>query len=388
MQISLICCPFQTSFGGYANSLKAAIERTTDSRVQWIGSNCGCGDAAARNRQFITTQCDYFEMPFARSQPSPTQWKRMVLKAAEPVRDFARASRAKRYAEVSGQADVINFHRILNAYGSRVLFKWLELPPTAARVVTVHEFDADQLASPAECAAYDKADQVIALSGEMRDRIVAFGVRPDKVNVVLHGTDLPAATGKKRDGLVFYGGHKIMGGKGLDTALKAIAILKDLRPDSAPTLTIHGHYGAAIPEEAAQLARDLDVEDRIEWRNEISPKDTIELYQSSLVCVLPYTGSFGGLAASAAAACSLPVVATHRAGLPDHLGDAGIWVRDNNPDELAARIQELLDDESLWQQAAAKIRKRAEEFLSWDAIAADTVRVYEKAVALRAGHLV
>ena len=73
-----------------------------------------------------------------------------------------------------------------------------------------------------------------------------------------------------------------------------------------------------------------------------------------------------------------------KAGLPDHLGDSGIWIDENDADQLAARVLELLDNKSAWQEAAANVRRRAEEFLSWDVIAEDTLQVYQQAIADKA----
>jgi len=53
MRMTIICCPFKTSFGSYASSLKTAIESKTGETVQWVGSNCGCGDPIEKSRQFL-----------------------------------------------------------------------------------------------------------------------------------------------------------------------------------------------------------------------------------------------------------------------------------------------------------------------------------------------
>jgi len=384
MQMCLICCPFNTSYGAYASSLKSAIERETGGTMQWIGSNCGCGDPAEKSRQFITNQCDYFEMPFPKSQRSPTVWKRMILGAVRPAHKLVLPFRARKYAELSKNAELIHFQQILNAYGSRVVFSWLNHPSSATRVITVHELDSDQLELSAESEAYNRADAIIVLCEEMRDQLVRLKVRPEKVHVVLHGTDIPERSQGRREGIVFYGGHKIMAGKGLDTVFRAMTIIREQRPLSVPTLTIHGHYGTATPQAASRLASELGIADKIVWRNQISNGEIVQLYQRSLICVLPYTGSFAGLAASAAAACELPIVATRKAGLPDHLGDSGIWIDENDADQLASRVLELLDNESAWQEAAANVRRRAEEFLSWDVIAEDTLQVYQQAIADKA----
>jgi glycosyltransferase involved in cell wall biosynthesis len=58
-------------------------------------------------------------------------------------------------------------------------------------------------------------------------------------------------------------------------------------------------------------------------------------------------------------------------------------VDENDADQLASRVLELLDNDGSWQRAAAGVRKRAEDFLSWDKIAENTLQVYEQAIANR-----
>jgi glycosyltransferase involved in cell wall biosynthesis len=291
--------------------------------------------------------------------------------------------RAKRYAELSKDAELVHFQQILNAYGSKAVFHWLKQPSTATRIITVHELDADQLESPEKSEDYNRADALIVHFEALRQQLIGLDVRPEKVHVVLYGTDIPGRSQDRRDGIVFYGGHKIMTGKGLDTVFRAMSVLRQQRPLSVPTLTIHGHYGTVAPDAAMLLAENFGIADKVVWRNQISNDQMVQLYQRSLVCVLPYTGGFAGLPASTAAACELPIVATRKAGLPDHLGESGIWVDENDADQLASRVLGLLENEGAWQQAAARVRKRAEEVLSWDVIAGNTLQVYEQAIASR-----
>ena len=97
--------------------------------------------------------------------------------------------------------------------------------------------------------------------------------------------------------------------------------------------------------------------------------------------MLPYTGSFAGLPAATAAACALPVICTRKAGLPDHLGDTGIWIQEDDSTQLANRIMELLANEGLQCEVGAHLLRRAQRYLSWDVIAERTLHVY--AIAAR-----
>jgi glycosyltransferase involved in cell wall biosynthesis len=372
----MICCPFKTSFGSYGDSLKTAIESKDGMRVQWVASNCGCGDPVEVNRLYQAKQCAYFEMPVPIDYRSKYPWRRHVRGLARKVLFSARAIR---FARLSRDAEIVHFQQVLNAYGSNALFAWLKRPSNATRVVTVHELDADQTEHKENNAIYNRADAVIVHCQEMKDQLVRLAVRPEKIHVILHGTTIPEPTTQPRQGIVFYGGHKPMTNKGLATLMTAMAIIKKRMGADVPTLSIHGHYGTETPSAGLELAEQIGVTDSIVWLNQMPEHEIAKLYQRSLLCVLPYTGSFAGGAAALAAACGTPVVCTRKAGLPDHLGDTGIWIEENNAEQLAERVIELLKDDKLRSQCAARAVQRAQDHLRWDVIAEQTLRIYRGA---------
>ena len=331
----------------------------------------------AVNRQFRLPrqEYEYFEMPLPGDFAPKEVWRRRLRNAARTVLTYFKA---KRYRELTKDAEVVHFQQILNAFGSKALFHWLNQPSFATRVVTVHELDPDQLESPGLNKAYNNADAIIVHCEEMRQQLIGLKVPAEKTHVVLHGTELPPVASGPREGIVFYGAHFLTHGKGIDTLFKALAIVHKRMGASAPKVKIHGYYGPKLRVEASQLAQEIGVADQITWLDEIDVSDIIRLYQSSQVMVLPYTGSFAGLAASLAAACSLPVVGTRRAGLPDHLGQNGIWVDEKNHEQLASKTIGLLTNEPLRHEIGARLRSRAEQFLGWDRIADRTLQVYEE----------
>ena len=386
MKIAMIGCPFKTSYGYYAESLKSAIEQRTGTPIEWVASNCGCGDPAATNRLFEIQCPRYFELPHLHNYgPMPGQsalghWLR--VRASHT----SYSVRSRRYSKLSSGADLVHFQQILHAYGFSVLYHWLNRPATSARVVTVHELDPYQVEFPSKCTVYNQADAVHVHCEEMKGELVKRNVLAEKIRVIPQGTVVPESIeGTAREGIVFYGGHHLMSGKGVPTLFRAMSILKQRLGEKAPTLRIHGHYTEKSPLEAEPLARELGVADKIVWLPPLSTKEMADLYRASRVCVLPYTGSFAGLPAATAAANGLPVVATRRAGIPDHLGDCGIWIEEDNAQQLADRVMELLDDTALWQSTSERLRTHARDFLSMDVIAESTLRLYQDALGHKSG---
>lgn len=386
MKIAMIGCPFKTSYGYYSGLLKDEIEKKTGTPIEWVASNCGCGDPAATNHLFQIPCSSYFELPHLHNNAPTPGGNAMEHWLRSRVSHTTYAMRSRRYSKLSADAELVHFQQIQNAYGFSVVFHWLNLPATYARVVTVHELDAYQLEFPLKTAVYNKADAIHVHCEEMKRELVARNVLAEKIHVIPQGAGVAEPSeARERKGLVFYGGHSLMTGKGVPTLFQAMAILKQRLGGSAPTLKIHGHYPERNAREAQPIATQLGVADKVEWLPQLTPPEMDQLYGSSRVCVLPFTGSFAGLPASVAAAHGLPVVATRRAGLPDHLGDCGIWIEDDNAVQLADRVMELLDDAALWRSTSERLEKRWRDFLSMDVIVASTLRMYDEALKNRAG---
>jgi glycosyltransferase involved in cell wall biosynthesis len=381
MKVKIISCWFVNSYGTYTDGLRKGLERRLGTEVGIIASNCGCGEPAEVNRQFMDNRCDFFEFPnisYYKSTSPVKYWLRTK------ARYLIYRERAKRYLKRSGDAEVLHFQQILNATGSVTVFNWLSMPSRAARVVTVHELDPYQENFPKSNLSYNKADRIIVHTDEMKNSLVSLGVVGERIDVVLHGVEIRPVPDRPREGIIFYGGHRFNKSKGFGTLFKAMNLVKKQLGSSTPVLTIHGHYGTTVPEEGLRAASEVGIADDIRWLNQISLDATISEYQRSLLCVLPYTGSFGGFPAVNAMANGVPVIGTRRAGLPDHLGDVGTWVEANDPEGLAKAIVDLLSDEVRMRDIAAKGRARAEKLLSWDTIAQKILDSYEKAIQFKA----
>jgi glycosyltransferase involved in cell wall biosynthesis len=131
------------------------------------------------------------------------------------------------------------------------------------------------------------------------------------------------------------------------------------------------------------MAAQLGLENDIAWLNQIPMPEVFRQYRSSLLCVLPFMGSFAGLAAATAAAVELPVIATKNAGILEHIGENGIWIDKDNAEDIVEQVENLLGSAELRRDVSRRLRKRAEECLSWDVVAGKTLAVYERALRRR-----
>jgi glycosyltransferase involved in cell wall biosynthesis len=111
----------------------------------------------------------------------------------------------------------------------------------------------------------------------------------------------------------------------------------------------------------------------------VEPADRQKLYAGARLLVLPSFEEGFGIPVLEAMTLGVPVVASARGSLPEVLGDAGPLVNPDEPDEIAAGMARILDDEAL---AATCVRKgilRARQF-SWNRTARLVFDVYQQAV--------
>jgi glycosyltransferase involved in cell wall biosynthesis len=378
MKISIVSCWYMTSYGDYTNALRHALERRIDTEVDVVASNCGCGDPAEARGVLQDDRCVFVRFPNVRYWKSRNSVKRNVRRV---LRHAAYLERARRYLDRGSDADVMHFQQTLNAYGAQAVFNWLRLPSRAARVVTVHECDPFQLDHPESNRWYAAADRIIVHAQEMKETLMGLGVDEHRIDIVRQGVTLRPPSEQPRAGIIFYGGHKVHTGKGFDTLLDA---MRRLGP-AAPTVHVHGHWSDQAPPEGVEMVERYGMGERVVWLNQLSLAAAHAAYDGASLCALPYTGSFAGFPATLAMAHGVPVIATRRAGLPDHLGDAAYWMAENDAAGLAAAIADLLANAPRRDALAAAGRARVAEELTWDAIAGKTLESYGAAIRHKRG---
>jgi glycosyltransferase involved in cell wall biosynthesis len=75
-----------------------------------------------------------------------------------------------------------------------------------------------------------------------------------------------------------------------------------------------------------------------------------------------------------------PLIATPLGGSSEYLGDTGTYVPPNDPSALASVMQSLLENRRLREDLGKMARQRALQYLSWDAIAEKTIRIYQSVI--------
>jgi glycosyltransferase involved in cell wall biosynthesis len=108
------------------------------------------------------------------------------------------------------------------------------------------------------------------------------------------------------------------------------------------------------------------------------------LYQAAACLVYPSLYEGFGLPPLEAMTCGCPVIVSRTASLPEVCGDAALYCDPLKSQDIAGRVREVLEDESLQTSLRQRGLERAQRF-RWDASARTVLQVVEEVLGLRGG---
>jgi len=246
-----------------------------------------------------------------------------------------------------------------------------------------------------------QADVLIASTGDEREELIdAYGADPNRVVIVPPGVDLamfqPVDREEARRKIGFGKGRMLLFVgrlerlKGVDVAIRALALLRDRRHDDVRLLILgeDARQGEVRDGEESEkqrlkaLATELSVRDRVDFIGSVAHHELPYFYGAADVCVMPsYSESFG-LVGLEAQACARPVVASSVSGLRSVVRDevSGYLIDAHDPSLYAERIGRLLDDPELAQQMGRSGRLLAQRF-SWSRTADRLEDLFDRVVS-------
>ncbi|WP_320780560.1 glycogen synthase [Streptomyces sp. CRN 30] len=245
----------------------------------------------------------------------------------------------------------------------------------------------------AERTAVESADAVIAVSGAMRDDILACypALEPDRVHVVHNGIDTrvyrpdPATdvldrigVDRSRPYVLFVG--RITRQKGVPHLLRAV---RDIDPRVQVVLCAGAPDTPEIDREFRDLFGELGrAREGVHWIPQMLPRpEVVQLLTHAAVFVCPSVYEPLGIVNLEAMACGTPVVASRVGGIPEVVTDGatGVLVDVDDAFEagLARALDEVVGDPAGARRMGEAGRERAVTEFGWDAVARRTVRLYE-----------
>ncbi|MBK8901186.1 MAG: glycosyltransferase [Anaerolineaceae bacterium] len=245
------------------------------------------------------------------------------------------------------------------------------------------------------------ADKLIAATpAEESQLIELYNANPGKIAIIPPGVDLerfqpiPKEVAKKRVGIPCGDTNILFAGrieplKGIDTMLRAMALIQQRRPDvlhNACMAIIGGDpWADDLDDEMArlqQLRADLDIHDLVTFLGAKDQDLLPNYYAAAEMVVMPSHYESFGMVALEAMAMGTPVIASEVGGLA-HLvkhGVTGYHVPSRDPEALAARIYELLANKDCRQVLGQQAREYARRY-DWANIVDRMMAVYEEVAA-------
>jgi len=289
--------------------------------------------------------------------------------------------------------DVLHANYWLSAVAAHRLKHQLDLP-LVATFHTLARVKAD--AGDAEPEARERAevevigccDAICASNPVEADQLTSFyGAAPERIELVPPGVDHAFFSPGERSGAraalglddlptaLFVG--RIQPLKRLPIAVRALAAASDERSRLVVVGGPSGTDGAAELEKVHLLVDELGLHDRVEFV-EPQPHHLLSTYyRAADVVVVPSRSESFGLVALEAAACGIPVVASSVGGLRTLVDDGrtGFLVESRDPEEFAARLDQLFADPQLAAEMGAAAAEGAARY-AWSTTAGRLRRLY------------
>ena len=308
-------------------------------------------------------------------------------------------------AGIAPGTDVVHSH----TWYANMAGHWSRLLYDVPHVVTAHSLEpfrpwkAEQLgggyriSSWAERTAFEGADAVIAVSRGMRADVLAAypALDPQRVHVVHNGIDTefyrpdPGTEVLERIGVDL--GRPFVAFVGRITRQKGVPHLLRAGLDFDPDLQIVLLAGAADTPEL-KVETDTAIErltasrDGVFVVSEMLPREEVrQVLTHALAFLCPSVYEPLGIVNLEAMACETAVVASRVGGIPEVVvdGETGLLVDYDEQDAsglekgLADAVNRLAADQDLAARFGRAGRQRAVEEFAWEAVARETVRIYE-----------
>ncbi|MDQ0382281.1 glycosyltransferase [Amycolatopsis thermophila] len=289
--------------------------------------------------------------------------------------------------------DVVHAHFWMSGLASLLATRGTDLPVVQtfhALGVVKKRYQGAADTSPAERVQLERligkhASRVAATCSDEVFELARMGLPRSRMSVAPCGVDLERFT---PDGEVAPRGnlHRIVSvgrlvpRKGFATAITALPAV----PGAELVIAGGPERGRLADDPEArrllELAERVGVADRVRLMGQVSRDEMPALLRSAdLVVCTPWYEPFG-IVPLEAMACGVPVVAAAVGGLIDTVVDGvtGELVPPQRPEVLAATLRRLLGDPAQREAYGIAGCDRARSRYSWDRIAIDVLRIYEK----------
>ena len=220
-----------------------------------------------------------------------------------------------------------------------------------------------------------RRNRFIVISPSTKEDLVARGISPERIEVVLCGLDHDRyrnlALERFTEPTIVHLG-RLRRYKSVEVALRAMVTVRERLPEARLVIVGDGPHKSALEREAKRLGLGRAVQ----FLGFMGSDDLVRLLNRAHLLVNPSPKEGWGLTVVEANACGLPVVASDRPGLRDSVrdGETGYLVPYGDAAAFAEKSLAILEDRELWGRMSASALERVRE-LTWERCARETLDV-------------
>ncbi|HWV58778.1 MAG TPA: glycosyltransferase family 4 protein [Longimicrobiales bacterium] len=214
--------------------------------------------------------------------------------------------------------------------------------------------------------------------------VIPLGTDPAMFRPGLDTTEVRARYGLDGEGVWLMTVARLVAHKGIDTVLRALALLRHEHPNIRYAVIGEGQRRAAFE----ALARELGVADTVHFAGFVPDDDLPAVLDCADIYVHVPRRVEGmvegfGIVISEASASGLPVITGNDGGMPDAVrdGETGIVLQDTEPETVARAIAGLVRDETHRRRLGEAGRRAVETYFNWERVTADLRRIQREAMA-------
>ena len=236
----------------------------------------------------------------------------------------------------------------------------------------------------------EKASKIIAVSrSTKKDIIQLLEINKEKIRVIYEASNLgmyPKVNGGMANSEILkkyaikkpyflYVGEK-RPHKNLEGLIKAFAVYKEKHDSRKISLVLTGKKYSTY-HEYITMAENLGVKDSLIFTGFIPEKYLKTIYSKAeaLLLISFYEGF--GIPILEAMECGIPVITSNISSMPEVAGGAALLVDPNNIQEIAEKMNDIVNSKTLRKQLIESGFKRVKQF-SWERTARQTLKVYNE----------
>jgi glycosyltransferase involved in cell wall biosynthesis len=235
---------------------------------------------------------------------------------------------------------------------------------------------------------FNHTNRLTVVSRAMLEDVLSMGADPEKASVIPMGVDLkkyfvPPAERKEQHALLFVG--RLVEKKGLRYLIEAMPRILEKNPSAYLRIAGDGPEKAALE----QRISELKINDRVQFMGPVFNEDLPSYYQASNIVIFPSIiaadgDSEGfGLVLVEALGCECALVVSDLPAMQDIIinGKTALVVPQKNAEQLAERINELLDNSALQKSLGKAGRQFVLKHFDLDLIAENYIDLIDSTIS-------